>query len=115
MFGSTAFTKGDCTKMYNTFLPNKNSIVGSFQTKIFCGTYSKDGNTFLSASQDRMIRLFDTSAENFKLVKTIAARDVGWSILDTAFSPDGNYIAYSSWSECCKSRFEKTLNGFPLF
>lgn len=28
------------------------------------------------------------------------ARDVGWSILDTAFSPDGRYVVYSSWSEC---------------
>lgn len=53
---------------------------------------------------DRQLRLYDTSNGRFKLLKTIEARDVGWSILDTAFSPDGHYVVYSSWSECSKSR-----------
>lgn len=102
MSGSTVFTNGDCCKINNSFLPNQSKTISSFQTKIFCGSYSNDGNTFLTASQDRKIRLFDTLDGNFNLIKTIGARDVGWSILDTAFSPDGNYVAYSSWSESCK-------------
>jgi hypothetical protein len=50
--------------------------------------------------------LYHTTEGKFELFRTIQARDVGWSVLDTAFSPDGNYIVYSSWSECrkfCKS------------
>ena len=29
----------------------------------------------------------------------IQARDVGWSILDVAVSPDGEHLVYSSWSD----------------
>jgi WD repeat-containing protein 23 len=51
---------------------------------------------------DRNLRLYHTTEGKFELFKTIQARDVGWSVLDTAFSPDGNCIVYSSWSECRK-------------
>jgi hypothetical protein len=30
--------------------------------------------------------------------KTIDARDVGWSIIDTDYSPDQQFLIYSSWS-----------------
>jgi WD repeat-containing protein 23 len=33
------------------------------------------------------------------LVKTIDARDVGWSIIDIDHSPDRRWVAYSSWSD----------------
>ena len=48
---------------------------------------------------DRFLRLYRTHNGEFTEFKKISARDVGWSILDTAFSPDGNYIVYSSWSD----------------
>lgn len=54
-------------------------------------------------SSDRVLRVFDTSKGGFDCVRRIPARDVGWSILDTAFSPDGRAIIYSSWSEASKS------------
>lgn len=36
------------------------------------------------------------------------AHDVGWSVLDVAFSPDGEHFAYSSWADCCKWRCDCT-------
>lgn len=48
---------------------------------------------------DKYLRLYKTDNGEFTEIKKISARDVGWSILDTAFSPDGNYIVYSSWSD----------------
>ena len=108
-------------------MPNKFKQVVSQNHKMFCGTYSKDGNIFLSASQgvliaylvlrhrrfnlfffsfkftDRVLRVFDTSKGGFDCIRKIPARDVGWSILDTAFSPDGRAIIYSSWSEASKN------------
>lgn len=51
---------------------------------------------------DRVLRVFDTSKGGFDCIRKIPARDVGWSILDTAFSPDGRNIIYSSWSEASK-------------
>ncbi|EEB18068.1 WD-repeat protein, putative [Pediculus humanus corporis] len=96
--GSTAFSKVDCCKINNNFLPSNSSVVAHIPTKIFCGIYLDNGRFFLTASQDRMIRLFDAN-KKFTLIKKIMAKDVGWSILDVAVSPDGNYLAYSSWCD----------------
>ena len=59
--------------------------VAQYGTKAFCGNYSKDGSVFLSACQDQTLRVYDTTDGKFKKFKEIKARDVGWSILDTAF------------------------------
>lgn len=79
-------------------LPRKREQVALVRAKVFCGTYDKTGNQFLSASQDCQIRVYDTSAGGFKLTRTIFAQDVGWSILDTAISPSGQQFLYTSWS-----------------
>ncbi|XP_052230443.1 DDB1- and CUL4-associated factor 11-like isoform X2 [Dreissena polymorpha] len=93
------FTPSDRRVICKPFLPNFCETIGCYRQKVFCGTYSVDGNIFLAASQDHNIRVYDTRDDEFNLMKVIRARDVGWSVLDTAFSPDGNYVAYSSWSD----------------
>jgi WD repeat-containing protein 23 len=67
------------------FLPNKYKKVQYYHHKVFCGQYSKKGDIFLSACQDQYVRLYDTQDKKFELMKTIRARDVGWSVLDVAF------------------------------
>ncbi|XP_052816129.1 DDB1- and CUL4-associated factor 11-like isoform X2 [Mya arenaria] len=94
------FIPSDRRVISKPFLPNSSTTLDNYRQKTFCGTYSVDGNIFLSASQDQCIRVYDTRDDEFKLLKKVRARDVGWSVLDTAFSPDGNYMAYSSWSDC---------------
>lgn len=85
----------------------------------FCGQFSDDGQRFISASQglfvflslllfiifliflDYCIRLYDTStSKTFNRLAEIEVDDVGWSILDTALSPDRMNVAYSTWSDC---------------
>lgn len=133
-----SFSTGERCRISSNFLPNKMHQVAKYSTKAFCGSYSKDGRFFLTASQgksfffyiqkllfimaliflcdlsnilaDKFLRLYRTHDGDFVQFKTIPARDVGWSILDTAFSPDGNYIVYSSWSECCKYIVESNMN-----
>lgn len=99
MFGSGSFTRGDQCKISSSHLPSKKREVAVYLNKAFCGLYSNDGEQFLTACQDRYIRLYSTSGPSFKLNQTIQARDVGWSVLDTAFSPDGCWVVYTSWSE----------------
>lgn len=48
---------------------------------------------------DQIIRLYDCQYGRFHKFKSIKARDVGWSVLDVAFTPDGNHFLYSSWSD----------------
>ena len=43
-----------------------------------------DADTKFFVCADNCIYLYDTAGRKFKRYKTIHARDVGWSILDTA-------------------------------
>ncbi|XP_064641112.1 DDB1- and CUL4-associated factor 11-like [Lineus longissimus] len=99
MRGKQQFSRGDQCILSSNFLPNQVTVVARYPHKAFCGTYSEDGNVFLSACQDQYIRVYDTTNGRFRQFKAVRARDVGWSIIDVAFSPDGHYFIYSSWSE----------------
>ncbi|CAF0906345.1 unnamed protein product [Adineta ricciae] len=82
-------------------LPEEGEVVASMERPTFCGQFSDDGQCFISACQDNCIRLYDTSTRRkFAQLTEIEAIDVGWSILDTALSPDRTQIAYSTWSDC---------------
>ena len=84
----------------NNFLPKSPSVVAQYSHKVFCGNYcGVGGNTFMTASQDCLIRLYDTQQGNFALTETLEARDVGWSVLDVAVSHAGDCLVYSSWNE----------------
>lgn len=54
----------------------------------------------MSACQDGVIRFFDTSDPTrvWPLKREVYARDVGWAIVDTCYSPDRHFVIYSSWS-----------------
>ncbi|KAH0812047.1 hypothetical protein GEV33_010747 [Tenebrio molitor] len=47
---------------------------------------------------DRQIRLYKSDDASYKLYNTLNARDIGWSIIDIAVSPDQNQFLYSTWS-----------------
>uniref|UniRef100_A0A8C8E2Q5 DDB1- and CUL4-associated factor 11 n=1 Tax=Oryzias sinensis TaxID=183150 RepID=A0A8C8E2Q5_9TELE len=95
----SSFSHGECSRIRTHFLPNHVSHKDTYQQKAFCGVYSEDGNLFLSACQDQVIRLYDTSKGRFNLQRTVRARDVGWSVLDVCFTPDARHVLYSSWSD----------------
>ncbi|KAK2104005.1 DDB1- and CUL4-associated factor 11 [Saguinus oedipus] len=94
-----SFSLGEQSRVISHFLPNDLGFTDSYSQKAFCGIYSKDGQIFMSACQDQTIRLYDCRYGRFHKFKSIKARDVGWSILDVAFTPDGNHFLYSSWSD----------------
>ncbi|KAG7271367.1 hypothetical protein CRUP_009389 [Coryphaenoides rupestris] len=95
----SSFSHGECSRIRTHFLPNYVSHKHTYHQKVFCGLYSHDGNMFLSACQDQNIRLYDTTQRRFNLLRTVKARDVGWSVLDVCFTPDTRHILYSSWSD----------------
>ncbi|KAF2075437.1 hypothetical protein CYY_003266 [Polysphondylium violaceum] len=85
------------------FLPSRPLNIINVHHKIFCCKMSSDGKIFMSASQDKMIRFFHT--DSWQEFKSIEARDINWSIIDTDYSPDQNWLVYSSWSpyiQLCK-------------
>jgi WD40 repeat protein len=105
---ASPFSHGRQCFLMGKFLPNKRRKIATFSQKLFCGTYSNCGNLFLSACQDQNIRLFDTSQSKFRHRRIIRARDVGWSVLDTALSPDNRHLIYSSW---CDYIYQVNLYG----
>lgn len=62
---------------------------------------------------DKVMRLYDTSTSNYKLIRKVNGIDVGWSIIDTAFSSKGDMIAYSSWSENGENKIERSICNRP--
>nr|XP_033780547.1 DDB1- and CUL4-associated factor 11 isoform X1 [Geotrypetes seraphini] len=94
-----SFSPGECSRMVSHFLPNHLGYTDSYAQKAFCGIYSPDGRIFMSACQDQNIRLYDCQSGRFKKFRTVKAHDVGWSVLDVAFTPDGGQFLYSSWSD----------------
>eukprot|EP01120_Amphizonella_sp_Union-15-10_P011601 TRINITY_DN4965_c0_g1_i4.p1 TRINITY_DN4965_c0_g1~~TRINITY_DN4965_c0_g1_i4.p1 ORF type:complete len:336 (-),score=65.39 TRINITY_DN4965_c0_g1_i4:11-1018(-) len=68
---------------------------------------------YMSACQDYAIRIYDTRSQNWKLKNSIVARDVGWSIISTDYSPDKDWLIYSSWSDyvhLCNTSGEKEVH-----
>ncbi|KAJ8925080.1 hypothetical protein NQ315_001252 [Exocentrus adspersus] len=96
------FSRGNKCKIFNRYIPNEMSVLGECTGKVFCGIFSPDGNCFVTASQDRHIRLYNSGDGSYKLFKSLRARDVGWSIIDVAFSRDQQHFVYSTWSSSCK-------------
>ena len=98
-FRNQPFSQAVCTQISTHYIPNKAIEELRFDEKNFCGVYSADGKMFLSACQDNHIRIYDSSTfGQTKPFKDITAKNVGWSVLDVAFSPDARSFAYSSWS-----------------
>lgn len=48
-----SFSTGERCRISSNFLPNKMHQVAKYSTKAFCGSYSKDGRFFLTASQGK--------------------------------------------------------------
>ena len=91
-----------CLNTRPGLLPQHSTKVAQYNKKVFCGRHARQGDIFITACPDR-IRVYDTRRERFKLFHTIEPRDVGWSVLDVAVSPDGKDLVYSSWSDCLHS------------
>jgi len=87
-------------RILSNFLPSSPSRLAQYRHKVFCGRYcGKEGSQFMTASQDCMIRMYDTERGQFRLKQSIEARDVGWSVLDVSVSQAGDCLVYSSWCE----------------
>ncbi|PIK37876.1 putative DDB1- and CUL4-associated factor 11, partial [Apostichopus japonicus] len=82
-----------------SFLPNNGTELDRFPSKLFCGTYSQDGNVFLSHARISIYvsLTFPRDSSNCSGQSRLKMSvGVCWIL---AFSPDGCYLIYSSWSE----------------
>ncbi|XP_033928423.1 DDB1- and CUL4-associated factor 11-like [Melopsittacus undulatus] len=96
---NSSFSYGERSMLSSHFLPNHEAFKDQYPQKAFCGIYSPDGSLFVSASQDHLLRFY-WSRDPLRLrpFRSAPARDVGWSLLDVTFTPDGTQCVYCSWS-----------------
>jgi len=73
--------------------------VGALPIGCGSGHFQRNKQQNWTSFSDQNIRIYDTTKRNFKLMRTIRARNVGWSVLDTALSPDSQHLVYSSWCD----------------
>lgn len=57
------------------------------------------GFAMTSGAPDQTLRVYTCRGRALRLLRSTRGRDVGWSILDVAFSPDASQCLYSSWSD----------------
>lgn len=55
----SGFSIGEKCRISSNFLPNKSRQVAKYNSKVFCGSYSKDGRFFLTASQGNISTCID--------------------------------------------------------
>lgn len=109
-----SFSMNQHRRIANHFIPNKRiDRLMALDTKMFICCFNRDGSCLLTASQDAIIRIFDATNDIYHRVRRIRLRDMNWSILDIDFSPCGQYFAYSTWSNYCKSRVTKKEKKVP--
>ncbi|KAK7576357.1 hypothetical protein V9T40_012643 [Parthenolecanium corni] len=99
MPGSGNFTSADRCQIANDRIPcNYAKEVDKYHSKAFISLFSDDGSRLLTVSQDRTLHLYDSSTSHYTRLKQEKGKDIDWSILDAAFTPDGNTVIFSSWS-----------------
>jgi WD repeat-containing protein 23 len=93
------FSFADKASVLSHYLPNYAETVARFSNRLFGGVFSQNGSVFMSSCQDQHIRLYNTEKSKFCCFKNIKAKEVGWTIVDVSYSPDQNYLIYSSWCD----------------
>jgi len=94
------FKNSDKAKFNNLFLPNTSKQLRTLGAKVFCGLLSKDGEYFVTTTQDAAIRIFDAKTPKYRQVNHILAKHVNWCILDVDLAHDNQYYVYSTWNDC---------------
>ena len=102
------------------FLPDWMRTLHHYDSRVFCGQFSPQGDVFVVATQDRTLRFYHThqAKGDWVFFREVYAQEVGWSILDVSYSPDSEFLVYSSWAnklQFCNIHSEYTTpsSSFP--
>ncbi|XP_067631124.1 DDB1- and CUL4-associated factor 11 [Eurosta solidaginis] len=95
-----SFTPNQQRRIANLFVPNnKEERLMSLEAKVFVCKFNRDGSKLITACQDSILRVFDSSKGTYHRINRITAEVCNWSILDVDFSPCGQFFAYSTWAD----------------
>lgn len=68
-----------------------------YDSPVYSGQFSDDGNFFFAAVKDFKVRMYDTSNPyHWKYYKTVLMPEGQWTLTDASLSPDNKSLAYTS-------------------
>jgi len=79
------------------YVPCRNpKLVDALGSRAYCGRFSKSGDLFVAACQDRRIHVYDASNDAWFTRGVVTARALRWTVTDCAVSPDESVLFYAS-------------------
>ncbi|KAG0570671.1 hypothetical protein KC19_6G179300 [Ceratodon purpureus] len=94
--GNGRFSRAECCHIGERYLPTDGpTVVERLDSRAYIGQFSGDGRLFVAGFQDRRIRIYNVE-KNWEVQKDIQARNLRWTVTDTALSPDQRFLVYAS-------------------
>ena len=79
------------------YVPCRNpKLVDALGSRAYCGRFSRSGDVFVAACQDRRVYVYDTSDDAWGVRGVVNARALRWTVTDCAVSPDESRLFYAS-------------------
>ena len=79
------------------YVPCRNpKLVDALGSRAYCGRFSRSGDVFVAACQDRRVYVYDTSDDAWRVRGVVNARALRWTVTDCAVSPDESRLFYAS-------------------
>eukprot|EP00897_Mesotaenium_endlicherianum_P005429 jgi/Mesen1/4914/ME000246S04139 len=94
--GRGCFSRAELCHVASRYIPNEGpQVVDSMNSRAYIGQFSRDGSLFVGGYQERRILLYNVD-RGWSLRKDVVARNLRWTITDTAVSPDQRFLIYAS-------------------
>nr|PNR62558.1 hypothetical protein PHYPA_000982 [Physcomitrium patens] len=94
--GNGRFSRAECCHMAARYLPTDGpTVVDHLNSRAYIGQFSANGTSFVAGFQDRRIIIYNVE-NDWAIQKDIQARNLRWTITDTALSPDQRFLVYAT-------------------
>ncbi|CAM6097591.1 unnamed protein product [Calypogeia fissa] len=94
--GNGKFSRAERCHVSSKYLPTDGpTIVEQLHSRAYTGQFSADGSLFVAGFQDQRIRIYNVD-KNWALQKDVLARNLRWTVTETALSPDQRFLVYAS-------------------
>eukprot|EP00249_Psilotum_nudum_P020800 c27852_g1_i2 orf=410-2113(-) len=94
--GNGKWSQSECCHVAARFLPvNGPTVVAQMESRAYVGQFSADGSLFVAGFQDRRIQIYNVD-RGWTVQKDILARNLRWTVTDTALSHDQRFLIYAT-------------------
>lgn len=96
--GIGRWSRAECCHVAARYLPvDGPKIIDHMNSRVYVGKFSSDGSLFVGGFQERHIRVYNVD-DGWTIKKDILARQLRWTVTDTALSNDQRFLIYATIS-----------------